>query len=511
MSVVTKIGLLIVVLSSANLSAQSSVSDKAIGIIDRAYSAYGGDKLTRLQSIHLQDTVYHYSQWQSADARQGSMVSYLDENRVDVVYDLKRNWVDYKLATSRLVGSHASNTPFVTHHIFKNGQGMVIDHAEKTKRASTRMTFDSADQGVNLLLDTLIIAKLYINKQQAVWQDVTYIQGQAYDVLTLHSGSPQEYTVYLNQSNGLLSRVLRKKRNKLYSYDFFEHTKSQGIWWANKVFVGSDNQPVDLIKSRNIRFNTKPASTFMVDPSYREQTAKHYIDVSKPTIKKLADGVYFVGQGWGYTLFVDAGSYFVSAGAWQMSQSDGAWQNALELLYKTTGLSKPVKQHIVTHHHDDHMMGLNEVVTHGADLAVLPEHVELLSAHFGGSLSQDRITLVDSGEQLAAGKIVLYDVSSSHANHNLIVYLPEHNILFSEDMFGSSYQKAFHSSAYWPDGDTYFRLNTLLSKLAEFDIKVDTFVSSHHARVLDKQEIAQALKMARPNKATILKRLFGEK
>jgi len=50
----------------------------------------------------------------------------------------------------------------------------------------------------------------------------------------------------------------------------------------------------------------------------------------------------------------------------------------------------------------------------------------------------------------------------------------------------------------------------LTNKINQLGLKVDQYVSSHHARVLNQAEIDKALMINRPSKEALLKRLFAD-
>ena len=459
----------------------------------------------------------HYSQWQSGHSLQGPMTTYLNEYQIELTVDLLNKRKVFKQATTRLVGSHGSNLPTVTHRVFADDKGYVIDHALQQYQPTKSINYDNTDMGNSQLLDPLIIRRLNEDRDTSQWTDIAYIQGEAHDVLTVNPGSEKEYIVYLNQKSGYLARVLRKRGRQLYSYDFLEHHQIQGITWAKQLLVSTANQPVYHTDSRKISFNSvednsAEDSQFNIPSGYKQRPKTQAVDVSKLTFRQLARDVYFVGQDWAYTLFIDAGEYYISAGSWQVDNKSQAWQKGLALLRQKTGSDKPVGQHIVTHHHNDHMMGLSDVLKQGANLVIHPADIasvlSFLREHLPKPLPDDRFVAVTEGDNLANGKVMLIDVPNSHANHNLVIYLPEHKLLFTEDMFGSSFQTAFHSPSSWPDLDTYHRLDVLMKKISQLELEVDQYVSSHHARILNQAEIDKALTISRPSKETLLKRLF---
>lgn len=487
--------------------------EKENHIIDKSVKAYGGDKLTQLQSLTLTDKMQHYSQWQSGHALQGPMITYLSEHQIELTTDLLNKRKVFKQASSRLVGSHGNDSPTVTHRVFADGEGYTIDHALREYQPSKRINYENTDLGNGQMVDPLLIRQLDQERNNSQWTDIAYIQGEAHDVLAVNSNTKNEYWVYLNQKNGFLTRVLRKRGGQLHSYDFLNHRQTDNIVWAKQLLVSTANKPIYHTDSRKISFNSAKAHHFDIPKSYQPRPKTHAVDVSQLTIRELAKGVYFVGQDWGYTIFIDTGEYYISAGAWGMDNESQTWKKGLELLKQKTGSDKPVGRHIVTHHHTDHMMGLTDILQQGANLVIHPADISsvvtYLKKHLPKPVSDDRFIPITENNNLADGKVMLIDVPNSHANHNLVLYLPEHKILFTEDMFGSSFQNAFHSPSGWPSGDTYHRLEVLLNKINKMGLEVEQYVSSHHARILSQAEIDKALLVSRPSREILLKRLFS--
>ncbi len=488
-------------------STQTLADEKANKIIQKSIEAYGGVKLLNMHSLTLEETSSSYAQWQSNASIQGATISYLSENKTEYAIDFSNNRKVFKQATTKLVGNHHSNFPSVKHRLFTNGAGYSIDHILQEVKQSKNISFANADR----LVDTLIIKQLYQDMQYAQWEDMAYIEGKPQDIITINKNSRNEYTVFIDKDSKYLTQLILPTVGRLTSYNYLNHTKSNGIVWAQSLFIGNTQQPVSYSNSRKVSFNSTKLDQFNIPLNYKTGTTKEYFDSSALTVNKIADNIYFAGQDWGYTLFIDTGSYLISAGAWQTDDKSNAWRNALALFRETTGNIKPLKQHIVTHHHFDHMMGLKDVVEQGVDLIVHKSLIAAVEEHLGASIPKESLVTIDDTSYLANDSVMLFDLPTSHANHNLAVYLPEQKILFTEDIFGSSFKSDFHSPANWPDGDTYFRLDTLLAQLNDLKIAPTTFLSSHHARVLSVQDIQQALAVERPSNNVLLKRLFAIK
>lgn len=478
-------------------SSYSIAGEKEDFIIDKAVNAYGGDKLLNLQSIQLKDKMMAFNKNQSGHSAQGPMATHLSEYHIEMTIDFhnERKMLNHK--TIMLVGYHDVGNETITHQFFANDEGYVIDHVLKRYQLSKRINFQNADNGFAQMIDTLIIKQLDKEKKNSQWLDTAYIQGQANDVLMVNKGTKDQYTVYINQQTGHLSRLLLRRGEETRSYDFLQHLQTQGLTWAKQVFVATQEKPVYHTNSRTINFNTTINDSVILPKDYTLKAPAKWIDDSKLSIRELSKGIYFVGQNWGYTLFIDTGEQYISAGAWHYGDDSKAWKNALALLRKTTGDNKPIVKHLVSHHHTDHMSGLKEIIKQGAELILHPTDIKAVNNYLPQSLPQNRFISFNGPVDTIDEKVILFDVPNSHASHNLVIYLPEEKILFSEDMFGSSYHSEFHSPSRWPDMDTYPRLKRLTDKVSQLGIKVEKYVSSHHYRILTQTEIDEALKIKR--------------
>jgi glyoxylase-like metal-dependent hydrolase (beta-lactamase superfamily II) len=482
--------------------------EKENNIINKAVAAYGGDSLMELKNLQFTDNIKHFSQGQSGYSGQGPMSMQLTNNKIEITLDLTNKRKVFKRTTTRLVWGHETDKPTVEHSVFSDGKGYRVDHALQQYRFVKGINYNNVDTGFSQWLDPLIIRQLANNRNNSQWTDTVFIAGQAHDVLKVNAGTEQEYSIFLNQKSGYLTRMVKKRGQHLRSYDFMEHGQRRGITWAKQLFVSTAEQPLYHTDSRELKFNLAQNHEFNIPPDYKPRPKTQQVNVAELTIRELAKGVYFVGQGWSYTLFIDAGDYYISAGAWQENRDTQAWLSALTLLRKTTGNEKPVKQHIVSHHHTDHMMGLNDVVKQGANLVLHPIDIPAVKQHLQQSLTDQRFVAINKTTYLADGKVMLFDIPNSHASHNLVMYLPEHKLLFSEDMFGSSYQTQFDSPNGWPGIDIYSRLDGLTHKINQLGLEVEQYLSSHHGRILSQAEIDKALTISRPSKKELLKRLF---
>ena len=504
-----KLGMLVTIMS---LVPTVFAGKKEKAIIERAVEAYGGDRLLNLKNLKYVDKIDHFFSHQSGHSLQGATSQHLNQIQIEISLDLENHRSEFKRLTKLVVGYHDSRNLTATHRIFKNGTGYNIDHFLEEYQVSDKIDFDNTDPGFSHTLDPLIIKKLADEKSNIEWLDTAYIQGRAQEVLTVNADTPNEYSVYIDRESGLLSRMLLKRGLHLRTYNFLQHQESDGIIWAKQLFVGTESSPIYHSRDRHLTINLKDELSFNIPAYYKESEPTSPVDVSTLTIRELADGIFYAGQGWGYTLFIDTGEYYISAGAWGMSDRSDDWKKALDLLHKTTGNRKLVKYHLVSHHHTDHMSELNDVLDHGAQIIIHPTDIKSVTQFLSErTIKDEQLKVFNKNTTLADGKVFIFDAPNSQASHNLYIYLPEHKIVFAEDIFGSSFKKQHHSPRSWPHMDTYQRLRSFVNQLKALDLEVKQYVSSHHKRVLDQKDIDKALETKIPEQQIILKRLFSDR
>ena len=498
-----------VVLNLVFCSTIAFAGEKEDAVIDRALNAYGGDKLQQLKNLTYSDHISHFFDMQSGHALQGAMTTHLNNYQIELSIDLVNQRKVFKRATTRLVGNHGKNNLTTTHRIFSDNQGYAVDDCTQQYQLVKGIQYDNADAGYAQMLEPLIIRELAQTRENSRWLDTAYIQGKAHDVLRVNTGTKNEYTLYIARDTGYLSRMLKERAGAIRSYDFLQQQKQQGITWAKQLLVSTVDKPLYHSQSRDLSFNQVNEQAFRLPLTYQvDENTPVPVDVSKMTIRELAKNVYFIGQDWGYSLFVDVGDYYVSAGAWHFEDNSDAWQQALKLLQQTTKTKKNVKQHIVSHHHTDHMSSLHDVIKHGANLVLQATDIDSVNNHLDKALPDDKYTTVVDKQFIAESKIQLIDVPTSHASHNLVMYLPEQKLIFSEDIFGSSYQGGFDTLNRWPNLDTYQRLAALTDKIQAMGLEVNHYVSSHHARVLSQADIDKAMTLTCPTSNELRERLL---
>lgn len=148
---------------------------------------------------------------------------------------------------------------------------------------------------------------------------------------------------------------------------------------------------------------------------------------------------------------------------------------------------KPVRWVVATHHHGDHIGGLQPFIDAGVTVLAAPPTVAAVRAlPKGGQVpaGNARIDIVHRRMQVGSGRnrVELIDVGENpHAEGMLVVWLPERRALYQSDLF-------FPSSQHFPDRARLPVMQWFVGWLADRGLEPEQIYSIHgSARVTDEQ------------------------
>lgn len=145
-------------------------------------------------------------------------------------------------------------------------------------------------------------------------------------------------------------------------------------------------------------------------------------------VEELATGIYLAGDGVFYQLFVEFEEFIVALDA---TSGDVARRiRAIEEVIP----NKPFRYVLVSHHHNDHLHGLDEYHALGATFLASPAHADVIRARIPEAdlqLVDDDFALNEHGLRLE-----IIDIGPlPHSEHMLAGWLPAAGILFEADLF----------------------------------------------------------------------------
>ena len=439
-------------------------SEETNRVIDKMIAAYGGETLTSAKSITIDD------KYKELYTGQGVSATFTEvyKHNVSLTIDYARKRKSLTAWENKERGNRLTKT------IFDGSSGRTYNLLHQKFDESQRLSFDGVGSSIIRSHDTLLARLVWDNKGSAQFVGDSHYRNIPHEKVKIKLGSGPAFTLYINKANGLISKVTRP--NSHYgelTYVFSNHKVTQGVTFAADLLFSVAGEPYRISISRKIAINPSLTRAFNEPEDF--EARGETIDTSKMSVRKLGDGVYFAGQGHAYSLFIDAGSYFYGTGG------NAGLKERFRALQKAEGYNKPLRYQIVTHHHSDHLSGMKDAADLGAKFITVADHISSVQASLVSPIPQDKYLIVNNKASYANGKVEVYDIPSTHSEHNLMVYVPSAKLMFTADHFSSDLKDNL------PNVDK----GTVVLRKAIQDLQLDVekFLGAHGARILTNEEL----------------------
>lgn len=453
--------------SAVALSTGVHAGEKEDKLIEQVVAAYGGDALTKAKSLRINDRYKILAVGQSASPD----LMDIGFNNVSLTIDFEngrkslRNW------------NKNRGGAFLNQAIFDGEKGHNINELAHTHAENANLSFATLGGGIVRTTDAALVRHMVDTADTAVAGDDAMYRGKAHKTITVKMEGSPDLTLFADAETGLISKMTRQNPQLgELSYIFSEYRSSDGVTYASDMNFLIAGQPNIVTTKRTIDVNPMVEENFKLPTGYSEQGAT--MDTSEMSVKKLADGIYYAGQNNGFSLFVDAGDHFVASGGY------AALPARLDAVKAFAKVDKPLKQQIVTHHHTDHLGGMNEAAELGADFITVASNVAPVKAQIQSDIADARFTLVDGKASFAGGKVEVYDISTAHADHYMLVYVPSLKLVFSADHFSTALEEGL------PAANN--NMVTFRAAIERLDLDVDTFLGAHGPRPLTMADLRTA-------------------
>lgn len=219
-------------------------------------------------------------------------------------------------------------------------------------------------------------------------------------------------------------------------------------------------------------------------PDSFRQSPSPPADLRAFQVRELAPGVWFVGEGVMYQLFVEFDDFMVAV--------DGVSGDVERRVRAVSDRipRKPVRYLVVTHPHADHLHGVRAFAELGATILVAESHLAAVRRQLGEQLSQrlqpvaDRHTIESAGRRLD----VLDLGPTPHSQHLLAAYLPAERLLFQSDLMVVSQ---------WdPVPPASGNMRALAAAIDRLDLDVGQIVSPHTPVLATQAHLADSVARA---------------
>ncbi len=151
---------------------------------------------------------------------------------------------------------------------------------------------------------------------------------------------------------------------------------------------------------------------------------------------------------------------------------------------------KPIKFGVLTHHHNDHLVGVAAYEQEGVPIFTFKQHEDVVRANAadGEALKlkfvEDRY-VYEGGSQ----RLELIDIGPTpHSEHILVAWLPDEGILFEADHFPNPINGRV------PPAQPVTK--HLAGKIEELGLDVKTIVGAHSPRIASVEDLRRSLALA---------------
>ena len=445
-------------------------SERASAIIDAAVTAYGGaKKLDALQSLVIENEDVGYATGQSRkpeppwDKNHSRGLSAVDfENEVFVT----RN------------SGTGGGFEFHNATIINGDASYQLDYRAGTAQPIAEPDFDTTSGPFIRVTPALLVRQLQEHARTAHFLGEVSVEGKAHEVVGFSMAVGPAISLYFDKTTHLLNRSERFIPGVgLVEYRFHDQEPVDGIPFNSRfeLYLNGDANIDRKILSTRINV---PVDSF-TKPEAKLQTVA-VLEADPLTRQKLADGVYLIGGSGTYAMFVEMDDYIVAVGG-----TAGIPQR-IESLREVVP-TKPIKYGVMTHHHFDHVVGVQPYAEEGATVLAAAAHETVVrnAADEGTALKLELVTdkkVIKEGNR----ELVIIDVGpTAHTEHLLVAWLPKEGILFEADHF------AMPRSGPVPPAVQSTR--SFAAALGELRLSPRVFASAHSPRTGTMADLQEAL------------------
>lgn len=459
-----------------------SAVNRAGEVIDAALEAYGGaEAISNLNTVARKS---HFTTWATNQSR--SPGPPWDENE-------QWNFSAIDFENQTFVGKNkgsGNGFDFDGSQIIKAEEGWQVSYRAGTVTPIAEPDFNTTSGPFIRVTAPLLVKQLLSRRHTSHWLGEVEFQGRTHDVITLVMEVGPALSLYFDKETHLLSRSERVLPPfGQVDYRFTNYETVDGIPFSKTFKLYVNDEPNVYIDIKSTEVN-KPIEQHAALPTNLEM-----VEVAPPApteveVQEIKEGVFLVGAGTTYAMFVEMDDHVVAVGG------TAGIPDRIKAMRETVK-DKPIKFGIMTHHHNDHVLGVPAYQAENAVVLTVKEHEAVMRA---AATDADSLKLqfvedkyvFDDGKR----KLEIVDIGPTpHSKHLLVAYLPEEGILFEADHFPNPTNGRMQPAQ---------PVTKALAKAIDtLNMDVKLIVGSHSPRIATIDDLRQALALS-PAKQTHL-------
>ena len=396
--------------------------NRANEVIDAALEAYGGaETISNLNSLARKS---HFTTWATNQSRVPGPP--WDENE-----QMSFSAIDFENET--FVGKNKGSGggfDFNGAQIIKGEEGWQVSYRAGTVTAIAEPDFNNTAGPFIRVTAPLLVKQLQNRRQTSHWLGEVEFEGRPHDVITLVMEVGPALSLYFDRETHLLSRSERVLPPfGQVDYRFTDYETVDGIPFSKTFKLYVNDEPNVFIDIKSTMVN-QSIEQYAAVPENLEM-----IEAAPPApagveLQEIKEGVFLVGGNNTYAMFVEMDDHVIAVGGTAGIPEQIA---ALREVVK----DKPIKYGVMTHHHNDHVLGVPAYEAEGAMVLTVKQHEAVMRAAATDSDSlklqfvEDKYVFDDGNR-----KLEIVDIGPTpHVEHLLVAWLPEEGILFEADHF----------------------------------------------------------------------------
>lgn len=456
---------------SAHNLTQESI-EKTQAVISQVIEAYGGsEKLNQLNSliIEFESINLAINQSQRPDP---------PWDEVKMSESTKINFEKQQFVTQ--AQSKSDNRSFSFGTIINGEKSFEINYRTNIAVPIAEPDFINTAAGFIRTMPALLVKKLIQRAHTSHYLGEAAVDEKPHDVVTLVMEVGPAISLYFDKKTHLLNKAERHIDGfGMLGYRFYDYINVDGIPF-NQRFVLLTNDGNN--SKRNINIQVNP-SIIKYTAISKDMTVETSVNPGSITRQKISDGVYLIGGDGTYAMFIEMKDHVIAVGG------TAGIPERIALL-KEVLPNKPIKYGVMTHHHSDHILGVQAYADEGAVVIAAESHENVIrSATDNKKLIVETVKkrrIFKSGDR----EIRIIDVGpTQHSEHLLVAYLPKEGILFQADHFNLSNAGNIRPAS---KSTQDFAENIKSAK-----IKATKIFSAHSSQVATHNDLAKAIKLGK--------------
>ena len=414
------------VLGASMAAAEETLPLKAVNrageVIDAAIEAYGGvEAITNLNSVIREA---QFTTWATNQSR--SPGPPWDQNEQ---WNLSAIDFENQVFVGKNKGS-GNGFDFNGSQIIKADEGWQVSYRAGTVTPIAQPDFNTTAGPFIRVTAPLLVKQLQNRRQTSHWLGEVEFEGRPHDVITLVMEVGPALSLYFDQETHLLTRSERVLPPfGQVDYRFSNYQAVDGIPFSNTFKLYVNDEPNVFIDSQSTRINV-PLEQYAVVPADLQMLEAAPPPPADVEVQEVKEGVFLVGSGNTYAMFVEMADHIIAVGG---TAGIPERIKALREVVK----DKPIKYGVMTHHHNDHVLGVPAYQGEDAVVLTVKEHEAVMRAAATDAdtlklqFVEDKYVFDDGDRQME-----IVDIGPTpHSKHLLVAWLPAEGILFEADHF----------------------------------------------------------------------------